>query len=93
MAGKRRSFSAEFKAKVALAAYRNEQTLNELAAQYAVHPNQISQWKKHLQQNVAELFSGKASKQEDSAEREKTLYEEIGRLQCELKWLKKTLNR
>lgn len=93
MGGKRRSFSAEFKAKVALAAYRNERTLNELAAQYQLHPNQISQWKKHLQQNVAELFSVKASKQEDAAEREKVLYEEIGRLQCELKWLKKTLNR
>ena len=93
MAGKRRSFSAEFKAKVALAAYRNERTLNELAGQYEVHPNQISQWKKHLQQHVAELFSGKALQLEDVAEREKELYEEIGRLQCELKWLKKTLNR
>lgn len=76
-----------------MAAYRNEQTLNELAAQYGVHPNQISQWKKYLQQHVAELFSGKASKAEEYGEREKDLYEEIGRLQCELKWLKKTLNR
>lgn len=93
MAGKRRSFSAEFKAKVALAAYRNERTLNELAGRYEVHPNQISQWKKHLQEHVSELFSGKPSKAEDSTSREKELYEEIGRLQCELKWLKKTVER
>ncbi len=93
MAGKRRSFSAEFKAKVAMAAYRNEQTLQELAAQYQVHPNQISQWKKHVQQHVAELFTAKGSKVEEYAEREKELYEEIGRLQCEVKWLKKTLHR
>ena len=53
----RKRHSAEFKAKVALEAAKEIKTLNELASQYEVHSVQISQWKKQLLENIAEVFS------------------------------------
>jgi transposase len=49
----RRTHSPEFKAKVALAALKGDETLAELAKQFDVHPNQITDWKKQLQERVA----------------------------------------
>ena len=54
----RRNHSPAFKAKVALAAIRGEQTMSELAQQFDVHPNQIKQWKEHLLAGVPEVFDG-----------------------------------
>jgi transposase len=56
----RRTHSAAFKAKVALAAVRGERTLAELAQQFEVHPNQITEWKRQLQERAADV-SGTAS--------------------------------
>ena len=61
----RRNHSAEFKAKVALAAVRGDRTLSELASQFDVHPNQITQWKTQLLDRAAQLFgagTGQAEK-------------------------------
>ena len=82
---KRRQFSAKVKFQVALDALKGMQTINEIASLNEVHPTQVKQWKKQLQDDGAEVFSEKASKeQEAQAEVEATLYEQIGRLKVEL---------
>jgi putative transposase len=93
MGRKRRSFSEKFKAQVALDAVRGVKTLSELAAQYQVHPNQISEWKKRLLEGAPEIFSGKGAGPAAKTEEELTapLYEEIGRLKMDIKWLEKKL--
>jgi putative transposase len=92
MGGKRRVFTDKFKAKVAMEAVKGIKTLAELATEYLVHPNQISGWKKRLLQNAPELFSGSKNGQGKSEEElTAPLYEEIGRLKMDVKWLKKKL--
>lgn len=88
---KRRRFQAAFKAKVALAAVRGQSTINELAAEFEVHPNQIRQWRDQLLTDAAILFeAGKPPHSTHASEEEQCrLYEEIGRLKVELDWLKK----
>lgn len=90
MGTQRRRFSAEFKAKVALAALKERQTVAELAGEHQVHPGQITQWKKQLLSAAAEVFS--RTKDGDRREQEELasgLYEQIGRLKMELEWTKK----
>jgi transposase-like protein len=75
---------------VALAAIRGQQTINEIASIYSVHPNQVMQWKKQAQDAIAESFSlrTKSRAQEDEQLKER-LYQQIGQLKVELDWLKK----
>ena len=54
----RRKLSAEFKARVALAALREDKTMAELCAAFQVHPNQIAEWKKQLMARATEVFGG-----------------------------------
>lgn len=93
MKKKRRTFSGKFKAKVAIEAIKGVKTMAELATEFKVHPNQISTWKKQLQENAESLFSDSRSKQQFKTEEELTspLYEEIGRLKMDIKWLEKKL--
>jgi len=90
MATQRKSYSAEFKSKLAVEAIRGFKTINELAAEYGIHPHQISMWKAQLLQAAPGVFSGGADQREKEAEalRDK-LYQQIGKLQTELDWLKK----
>jgi transposase len=94
MARKRKSHSAAFKAQVALAAVKGDKTVSELASLHGVHPTMIHGWKKQLVGNAEELFQNGAKT--SSAEHEALqaqLYEQIGRLQTELDWLKKKAAR
>lgn len=92
MAKKRTNRSKDFKFKVALEAVKGEKQIAEIAEEYNVHPNQVSQWKKQLMENGSELFSpttGNAEK-EHEAERER-LYKTVGKQQVTIDWLKKNL--
>lgn len=68
MSKKRRTFTAEFKARVALDALSGEHTLSELARKYGVHPNQVSPWKRQAKEHVVAGFAGKAQKTRQSDE-------------------------
>lgn len=92
MGRKRRTFTDKFKAKVALEAVKGMKTLAELATEYQVHPNQISDWKKQLLSHAPEIFaSGKKTQAKTQEELTAPLYEEIGRLKMDIKWLEKKL--
>ena len=90
MKNKRRNHTSAFKAKVALAAIKGDKTIAELASEYEVHPNQITQWKKKLLESMPDVFS--RSRQRDKQKQDdltEHLYQQIGQLKVELDWLKK----
>ena len=90
MAGKRKTHTAAFKAQVALAALKSDRTVNELAAQYGVHPTLIHEWKKRLLAGAEVIFAnGLRADSGDAAAQKSELFEQIGRLKMELEWVKK----
>lgn len=83
MSQHRTRYSAEFKAKVALAALAETKTLAELSSEYKIHATQINRWKQELVENAPDLF-GKGKKQEVSHEAEVAeLHRQIGKLKVE----------
>jgi transposase-like protein len=89
MVKKRITHTAAFKAKVALAAAKQDKTLSELAAHFKVHPNVVSKWKIHLLENVSTVFQDARTKKKSDDTLVDELYQEIGRLKVEMDWLKK----
>lgn len=90
MSKKRTRHSADFKFKVALAAAKENETVNQIASDYQLHPGQVSQWKQHLLSEGATVFATAAQRTgQDQVQRETELYEQIGRLKMEVEWLKK----
>ena len=90
----RRHFDSEFKAKVALAALREDKTLAELSSRFGVGGNQISQWKQMAMKALPEIFSSKRSngRSPDQELLIGDLYKKIGELEVEKDWLKKKLS-
>ena len=87
---KRKQHTAAFKAQVALAALKGDKTVNEVAAQFGVHPTLIHDWKKKLLAGAAGIFENGAKAATAAAEGQQAeLFEQIGRLKMELEWLKK----
>lgn len=86
----RKRYEAAFKARVAMAALKDDKTLSELASEYGVHSNLVSQWKRRLLTNVTRVFEEQVdeSQQEHQAVVEE-LHRQIGQLHVELDWLKK----
>lgn len=84
----RRNHSAQFKAKVALAALRGDKTLAELTEQFDVHANQIVQWKQQAMESMATVFDKGADAKASEAER-KDLHAKIGQLTLEVDFLQR----
>ena len=87
MSKKRRQYSSEFKAKVALAALSGEETVAQIAARYQIHPTMVTTWKRTLLEGATEVFdkgSGSRKTQEVSTD---DLYRQIGQLKVELDFL------
>jgi putative transposase len=90
MARKRKQYQAGFKAQVALAALKEDRTVNELASKFDVHPTLIHGWKKHLVAGAESIFAdGAKAATADAEALQAELYEQIGRLKMELEWVKK----
>jgi len=88
----RKRYPASFKAKVALAALRQDKTLAQLSSEFGIHTNQIQQWKKMIVSEAPVIFSTRKQKSEKEAEKlQSELYRQIGKQKVELDWLKKKL--
>lgn len=94
MTVKRRNFSPEFKAKVALAAIREEATLAELAHRFEVHPNQVSKWKREGRAMLKAGFAGGRERTDRGHEAQiKTLQAKVGELVVERDFLARAFER
>jgi transposase len=94
MTGKRKRYSADFKAKVALEALKGELTLSQLATKHGVHQTMIAAWRKHAVEGLAGVFSGKAEAAEGAREGEiDKLHAKIGQLVVERDFLSKAFGR
>lgn len=88
----RRKFTSKFKAQVAIAAIKEQQTLAELAQKFNLHPNQISQWKTAFLSGAEQVFeAGPKNKKSEAEQREEELVKMIGKQKIELEFLKKKL--
>jgi transposase len=87
----RRKFSGAFKAKVAIEALKERESLAELSKRFEVHPNMISKWKQEFLERSGEIFE-KKSEADTEVDLEK-LYSKIGQLEMENDFLKKNLKK
>ena len=87
----RRKFSSDFKAKVAIEALKERETLSKLAVRFELHPNQISQWKQEFLSSSSLVFVNGNAKVDKTEAETKKLYTKIGRLVMERDFLKKSL--
>lgn len=88
----RRKFTGAFKAKVAIEALKERESLAELSKHYEVHPNIISKWKKEFLENSAHVFDLQSKEEEKEIDIDK-LYAKIGQLEIENDFLKKNLRK
>ena len=87
----RRKFTSAFKARVAIAALKERESLAELSKRYEVHPTVISKWKMEFLEKSSGVFDKKS--EEDPGVDPEKLYTKIGRLEMENDFLKKSLNK
>ncbi len=91
---KRRRFTADFKARVALEALRGDKTIQEIAAKHKVHPNQVGTWKRQAVDGLDEVFSNGVDRARRDRESEiKDLHAKIGELTVVNDFLSRGLKR
>ena len=93
MRRKRRNHSSNFKAKVAVAALKGDKTLVDLAEQFDVHPNQITEWKRQLLENADQIFGKSERQSQENEHKIKELHAKIGQLTMERDFLEQGLER
>jgi len=90
----RRRFTGDFKARVALEALRGDKTIQEIAAKHKVHPNQVSDWKRHAIEGLSAVFSNGANRERQDHQAEiRDLHAKIGELMVERDFLSGGLKR
>ena len=92
MGKKRKKHSAEFKAKVALAAIQNEETSALLASRFGVHPTMVSNWKRQLLDGAPDLFDKTHTSRKQAEAQSDELYRQIGQLKVENDFLARKLS-
>ena len=87
----KKTFTNAYKAKIALEAIKAEKTVAELSSEYGVHSTQINNWKKQLQEGMPSLFETGRERKDRAAQeaKQEQLYQQIGKLQVEVEWLRK----
>jgi transposase len=94
MTGKRKRYSADFKAKVAMEALRGELSTSQLAAKHGMHQTMIGDWKRQAMAGLVTVFSGKAETKEGVRKEEvEKLHAKIGQLVVERDFLAKASGR
>lgn len=92
MSKKKKSYTSEFKARVALDCIRGDLTINEISTKYGIHSSQINRWKQQAMESIKSGFAGKQERSAKSEQQlENQLYQEIGKLKCENDFLKKSV--
>ncbi len=83
----KRSYSAKFKAKVALEAIKGEETTSQIASRYGIHPAQVRTWKREFLANASSVFENSRTREKQLEKKLDELYKQIGRLKVERDFL------
>jgi len=83
----RKRYSSEFKTKVAIEAIKGEETTNQIASRFGVHPGQVRQWKRQMLENASLVFEKSRKREKQQEALVERLYREIGQLKVERDFL------
>lgn len=92
MGKKRNQHSPQFKAKVALAALKNDETASQIASRFGVHPTMVSTWKRKMLDGAADIFGKNHKTQKQAEAKTDELYRQIGQLKVENDFLARKLS-
>ena len=87
---KYKQHTPEFKMKVVLETFQGSEGVNDIAGKHAIHPKQVTEWKKRLLANAELIFDKKPKEEESANKKEELLLKKVGQLTMELDWLKKS---
>jgi transposase-like protein len=87
----RKKHSPQFKAKVALAAIQNDETIAQIANRFGVHPTMVSAWKRRMLEGVADIFDKNPKSKKQAQDETNELYRQIGKLKVENDFLSRKL--